>query len=115
MRTMKLGVWSAVTGLLLIAQTTITVLGQGGPPFRAGQVVVAGHPASLAAGETVLKYLPHANLTVIQVRRHSWNSSRNCKPTSLRRLISIASVLGIKTRLLVIDAVIFCVFHCFTR
>jgi len=40
---------------------------QGGPPFRAGEVVVTGAPAELPDGYQVVKYLPHANLTVVAV------------------------------------------------
>ena len=40
---------------------------QGGPPFRAGEVVVAGAPADLPVGYTAAKFLPNANLTVVRV------------------------------------------------
>lgn len=44
--------------------------GQGpgnGAPFRMGEVVVGGPPSDLPPGTTVVKYLPHANLTVVGV------------------------------------------------
>jgi serine protease len=38
-----------------------------GPPFREGEVVVAGAPEDMPDGFTVIKYLPNANLTVLGV------------------------------------------------
>ncbi len=40
--------------------------GDGGPPFRAGEVVVAGQPSDFP-GFNAVKYLPHAGLTVLRV------------------------------------------------
>jgi serine protease len=37
------------------------------PPFYSGQVVIAGAPQTIPAEYTVIKYLPHANLTVVAV------------------------------------------------
>ncbi len=37
------------------------------PPFRSGQVVIAGAPETVPDGYTVIKYLPNANLTVVKV------------------------------------------------
>ena len=34
------------------------------PPFRSGEIVVNGHPSNFPSA-TVIKYLPHANLTVL--------------------------------------------------
>ena len=39
----------------------------GGPPFRSGEVVVSGPPATLPPGTRIKKYLPYANLTVVEV------------------------------------------------
>ena len=37
------------------------------PPFVSGQVVIAGAPENIPTEYTVIKYLPHANLTVVSV------------------------------------------------
>jgi len=53
-----------------VAVAVLTPVGagaQGGPPFRAGEVVVAGAPSGLPAGYVAAKYLPNANLTVVRV------------------------------------------------
>jgi serine protease len=40
-----------------------------GPSFKTGELVVAGAPGKHLDGFEVLRYLPHANLTVIQVEK----------------------------------------------
>ena len=37
------------------------------PPFRSGQVVIAGAPETIPDSYSVIKYLPNANLTVVKV------------------------------------------------
>jgi serine protease len=41
----------------------------GGPSFKSGELVVAGAPGKHLDGFKISKYLPHANLTVIQVEK----------------------------------------------
>jgi serine protease len=41
----------------------------GGPPFRDGEIVVAGAPGPHLDGLPVIKYLPNADLTVVEVER----------------------------------------------
>lgn len=67
MKKHKQGAWPAVMGIVLTASFIITLHSQEGPPFRPGQLVVAGPPTALPPGEQVIKYLPNANLTVIAV------------------------------------------------
>jgi len=40
-----------------------------GPPFKSGEVVVADDPSTLPPETVVIKYLPHANLTVVAVEK----------------------------------------------
>lgn len=57
----------AIVGLALLCSGVSTGdPGEQGPPFRAGEVVVAGQPADFPGFEA-LKYLPHAGLTVLRV------------------------------------------------
>ncbi len=57
----------AIIGLVLIGSGMAWgAPGDGGPPFRSGEVVVAGQPADFPGFE-VVKVLPHAGLTVLKV------------------------------------------------
>ena len=47
---------------LVVAGTTMAA-----PPFRAGEIVIAGSPDDLGDAVKVIKYLPNANLTVVAV------------------------------------------------
>jgi serine protease len=42
---------------------------EGGPPFKDGEIVVAGAPGPHLDGLPVIKYLPNADLTVVKVER----------------------------------------------
>ena len=67
---MSIGARVAVVTGIVVAVACLLPVGagaQGGPPFRAGEVVVAGTPAELPPGYSAAKYLPHANLTVVRV------------------------------------------------
>ena len=71
---MKNTILSIVTKLfatvLLFAVTNAdAAVGIGGPPFKAGEVVVAGSPGAHLAGLNIVKYLPNADLTVVQVEK----------------------------------------------
>lgn len=49
---------------LLALSSLFSQLAFAEPPFRSGEVVVSGSPSDFPS-ETVIKYLPHANLTVL--------------------------------------------------
>ncbi|MHB8808747.1 MAG: S8 family serine peptidase [Desulfobulbaceae bacterium] len=55
--------------LLLLATSVMAANAQDGPPFKQGEVVVAGPPGPHLAGLPVAKYLPNANLTVVRVAK----------------------------------------------
>lgn len=52
-----------------LSPTSFTHAAGNGPPFRSGEVVVAGAPGPDLDGMEVVKYLPHANITVVKVER----------------------------------------------
>ena len=52
---------------LLVPLTVFGSNGDGGPPFWAGQIVIQGSTADLPDDYEVIKYLPHADLTVVRV------------------------------------------------
>lgn len=54
---------------LLLTISAAGVSAQAGPPFRQGEVVVAGAPGPHLAGLPVAKYLPNADLTVVRVAK----------------------------------------------
>jgi serine protease len=54
---------------LMSASFTLAAGNDTGPPFKSGEVVVAGAPGSLLAGLEIVKYLPHANITVVKIER----------------------------------------------
>ena len=63
-------VFLAVIVLFMLAATFAGAAGhEGGPPFRNGEVVVAGAPGPHLDGLEVKKYLPNADLTVVNVER----------------------------------------------
>jgi len=67
-----LGVKGFCIFMALLAVLTIHSGNAGaneGPPFKQGEVVVAGAPGPHLAGLPVAKYLPHADLTVIRVEK----------------------------------------------
>lgn len=69
---MKNTILSIVTKLfaivLLFAVTNAdAAVGIGGPPFKAGEIVVAGSPGAHLTGFNIVKYLPNADITVVQV------------------------------------------------
>ncbi len=55
------------TLLLLGVNINGVVAANGGPPFKAGQIVLAGSPGKHLGELQVVKYLPNADLTVVQV------------------------------------------------
>jgi serine protease len=55
--------------LLLLTLWAGGTSAQESPPFKPGEVVVAGAPGPHLAGLPVIKYLPHADLTVVRVAR----------------------------------------------
>ena len=58
-----------VTFALLPASATGEPGKGAGPPFREGEIVVAGAPGPQLEGLEVAKYLPHANITVLRVAK----------------------------------------------
>ena len=55
--------------LLLLTISVVAANAQAGPPFKQGEVVVAGPPGPHLAGLSVAKYLPNADLTVVRVAK----------------------------------------------
>ena len=53
--------------LFLVVTNAVAAVGIGGPPFKTGEIVVAGSPGAHLAGFNVVKYLPNADLTIVQV------------------------------------------------
>ncbi len=66
---MKYSLTSLLALLSLFAQLAFAE-----PPFRAGEVVVSGSPSDFPH-ETVLKYLPNANLTVLETQKGAEKSA----------------------------------------
>jgi len=66
-----IGIWLTLAAAFLLTTASFTVAAEnnGRPPFRIGEVVVAGVPGSIPAGLSLLKYLPNADLTVLRVER----------------------------------------------
>ena len=64
-------VWISLIVSIVSASASLTVaaVNDAGPPFKSGEVVVAGAPGSDLDGLEVVKYLPHANITVVRVAR----------------------------------------------
>ena len=66
---------SLAIGMILIAAMLFAVSFAGaaendnGPKFKAGELVVAGAPGAHLDGFEIVKYLPHANLTVIKIEK----------------------------------------------
>lgn len=58
-----------ITVLLFAVTNADAAVGIGGPPFKAGEVVVAGSPGAHLDGFNVVRYLPNSDLTVIQVEK----------------------------------------------
>jgi len=65
-----------VLGICLIAAFVTTsasfslAVGKGGgPPFKSGEIIVAGPPGPDLDGLEIVKYLPHANITVVKVEK----------------------------------------------
>ena len=56
-----------ITVLFFAVTNADAAVGVGGPPFKAGEIVVAGSPGAHLAGLNVVKYLPNADITVVQV------------------------------------------------
>ena len=54
---------------LLSASFTLAAGNNAGPPFKPGEVVVVGAPGSHLAGLEIVKYLPHAEITVVKVEK----------------------------------------------
>jgi serine protease len=52
---------------LLILLTALASTVRADPPFRSGEIVVAGAPEEFSGTGQVVKYLPNANLTVLKV------------------------------------------------
>ena len=66
---------SLAIGMILIVAILFAVSfagaaeNDGGPPFKSGELVVAGAPGTHLDRFEIVKYLPHANLTVIKVEK----------------------------------------------
>jgi serine protease len=52
---------------LIVVVSTISMTGQEALQHRIGEIVIAGSPDKLPPGQTVIKHLPHANLTIVSV------------------------------------------------
>jgi serine protease len=66
-----LTVWIGLIGTIVLMSATFAGAAghEGSPPFRNGQIVVAGAPGPHLDGFEVAKYLPNADLTVVKVER----------------------------------------------
>jgi serine protease len=86
-----------VIGVLTLSVSILAPLAaaQDGPPFRAGEVVVAGAPEEIGAGLPVVKYLPNADLTVYGVESgREWGAVQRFRARGRRaglNLIATAS------------------------
>lgn len=58
----------AIVLLFAVANADAGV-GIGGPPFKSGEIVVAGSPGAHLTGFNIVKYLPNADITVVQVAK----------------------------------------------
>jgi serine protease len=79
-----------------IQVTTALAANDSGPPFVPGQVVVAGDPSALPPGYNFIKYLPNADLTVVEVESgREWGRIQSLRAKGFRanlNLIAKASV-----------------------
>jgi hypothetical protein len=54
---------------LSLASYTRAANNKAVPPFKSGEVVVAGAPGAHLDGLEIIKYLPNANITVVKVAK----------------------------------------------
>lgn len=83
---------------MTVNQVTASPPGNGsGPPFVPGQIVVVGGPSGIPSGYKVIKYLPNADLTVVDVGSgREWGHIQSLRAKGFRanlNLMAKASLL----------------------
>lgn len=58
-----------VTMVMTSGSYTLAAGNKIGPPFKSGELIVAGAPGSNLGGLEIVRYLPKANITVVRVER----------------------------------------------